>query len=74
MVASVREVEHLVGIGQRRPVSGVLSEIMRPDDERRTWELGTALAAFDEPPVRIHCSIRRGPVCRSTTQHGKDES
>jgi hypothetical protein len=37
MVASVREVEHLVGIGQRRPVSGVLSEIMRPDDERQTW-------------------------------------
>jgi hypothetical protein len=52
MVASVREVEHLVGIGQRRPISGVLSEIMRPDDERRTWELGTALAAFDEPADR----------------------
>ena len=52
MVASVREIEHLVGIGQRRPVSGVLSEIMRPDDERRTWELGTALGAFDEPADR----------------------
>ena len=51
-VASVREIEHLVGIGQRRPVSGVLSEIMRPDDERRTWELGTALGAFDEPADR----------------------
>jgi hypothetical protein len=52
MVASVREVEHLVGIGQRRPVSGVLSEIMRPGDERRTWELGTALGAFDESADR----------------------
>ncbi len=52
MVASAREVEHLVAIGQRRPVSGVLREIMRPDDERRTWELGTALEAFDEPADR----------------------
>jgi hypothetical protein len=52
MVASAREVEHLVGIGQRRPLSGVLTEIMRPDDERRTWELGTALRAFDEPGDR----------------------
>lgn len=48
MVASAREVEHLVGIGQRRSVSGILSEIMRPDDERQTWELGTALGSFDE--------------------------
>jgi hypothetical protein len=52
MVASVREVEHVVGIAQRRPVSGVLSEIMGPDNERRTWELGTALGAFDEPGDR----------------------
>jgi hypothetical protein len=49
MVASVREVEHLVGIGQRRSASGALSEIMRPDDERRMWELGTALGSLDEP-------------------------
>jgi hypothetical protein len=48
MVASVREIEHLVGIGQRRRVSEILMEIMRPDDERRTWELGTALQAFDD--------------------------
>lgn len=52
MVASTREVEHLVGIGQRRLVSGVLSEIMRPDNERRQWELGTALGAFDESADR----------------------
>jgi hypothetical protein len=52
MVASAREVEHLVGIGQRRSVSGILSEIMRPDDERQTWELGTALGSFDEPTDR----------------------
>ena len=74
MVASVREVEHLVGIGQRRSVSGVLSEIMRPDDERRTWELGTACRRSMSRTTAIHCSIRRGPVCRSTTQRGKDES
>jgi hypothetical protein len=49
MVASAREVEHLVAIGQRRQVSAVLSEIMRPDDERRMWELGTALSSFSEP-------------------------
>lgn len=52
MVASAREIEHLVGIGQRRSVSEVLQEIMRPDDERRTWELGNALSAFDEPADR----------------------
>jgi hypothetical protein len=52
MVASAREIEHLVGIGQRRPVSALLSEIMRPDNERRTWELGTALGAYDEPADR----------------------
>lgn len=52
MVASVREIEHLVGIGQRRSVSTILAEIMRPEDERRTWELSTALRAFDEPADR----------------------
>lgn len=52
MVASAREVEHLVGIGQRRSVSGVLGEVMRPDNERRTWELDTALEAFDEATDR----------------------
>jgi hypothetical protein len=52
MVASAREVEHLVAIGQGRSASGVLSEIMRPDDERRTWELGTALGSFGEPADR----------------------
>jgi hypothetical protein len=52
MVASAGEVEHLVGIGQRRSAAEVLSEIMRSDDERRTWELGTALGAFGEPVDR----------------------
>lgn len=52
MVASAREIEHLVGIGQRRSASGVLLEIMRPHDERRTWELSTALGNFDEPADR----------------------
>lgn len=52
MVASVRDIEHLVAIGQRRPASRMLSEIMRSDDERRTWELGTALAAFADQADR----------------------
>lgn len=52
MVASARELEHLVAIGQRRSVSGVLSEIMRPGDERQTWELDTALEAFAGPADR----------------------
>jgi hypothetical protein len=30
----------------------VLREIMRTDDQRSTWELGTALGAFDEPADR----------------------
>jgi hypothetical protein len=52
MVASVRDIEHLVGIAQRRPVPGILLEIMKPDDERRTWELSTALQAFADPNDR----------------------
>ena len=52
MVASARELEHLVAIGQRQPVSRVLGEIMRPDDQRQTWELDTALEAFAEPADR----------------------
>jgi hypothetical protein len=52
IVASVRDIEHLVGLGQRRPVPGVLAEIMRTGDERQTWELGTALNEFREPTDR----------------------
>jgi hypothetical protein len=52
MVASAREVEHLVAIGQRQPASRVLTEIMRPDDQRQTWELDTALGAFTDPADR----------------------
>jgi hypothetical protein len=52
LVASVRDIEHLVGLGQRRPVPGVLAEIMRTGDERQTWELGTALNQFREPTDR----------------------
>jgi hypothetical protein len=52
MAASVRGVEQVVAIGQRRRASAVLSEIMRPDDERQTWELDTALQAFAEPADR----------------------
>ncbi|MFG1872257.1 hypothetical protein [Micromonospora arborensis] len=52
VVASVRDIEHLVGIGQRRPASTVLAEIMRAGDERQTWELGVALNQFHEPADR----------------------
>lgn len=52
MVASAREVEQLVAIGQRLSASAVLSEIMRPGDERQTWELETALRAFEDPTDR----------------------
>ncbi|WP_157546758.1 hypothetical protein [Hamadaea tsunoensis] len=52
MVASVREIEHLVGIGQRRSVGGVLTEIMNPSEVRQYWELGVALGPFDAPNDR----------------------
>jgi hypothetical protein len=43
IIASVRDIEHLVAIGQRRSVAGVLTEILRPGDERQTCDLGVAL-------------------------------
>lgn len=52
MVASAREVEQLVAIGQRLSASAVLREIMRPGDQRQTWELETALGAFEKPTDR----------------------
>jgi hypothetical protein len=52
MAASVQGIEQLVAIGQRRPASAVLTEIMHLDDERQTWELDTALQAFADPADR----------------------
>jgi len=52
IVASVRDIEHLVAVGQRRPVPGVLNEIMSTGDERQTWELGVALNDFRDPADR----------------------
>jgi hypothetical protein len=46
IVSSVRDIEYLVAVGQRRQVSGVLAEIERDGDERQTWELGVALRDF----------------------------
>jgi hypothetical protein len=46
IVSSVRDIEYLVAVGQRRQVSGVLAEIVRDGDERQTWELGVALRDF----------------------------
>ena len=46
VVASLRDIEQLVGIGQHRSVSAILREIVQDGDERQTWELGTALQQF----------------------------
>jgi hypothetical protein len=46
MVAGAQEVEMLVAIGQRRPVSEILLEIMRPGSEEQTWELAVALHQY----------------------------
>jgi hypothetical protein len=55
VLASVRDLEYLIAIGQRRPVSEVLQEIMQAGDERQTWELGVALKNFhdaaDQNPI-----------------------
>lgn len=56
LVASARCLEHLVAIGQRRPATQVLAEIIG-DAERRTWDLGTALQPYaaeedDNPLLR----------------------
>ncbi|GLY99853.1 hypothetical protein [Actinoplanes sp. NBRC 103695] len=52
IVASVRDIEHLVAVGQRRSVAAVLHEITRTGDERQTWELGVALNDFRDPADR----------------------
>ncbi len=54
LVASARGLEHLVAIGQRRPATQVLAEIIG-DAERRTWDLTTALQHYaadgDDNPI-----------------------
>jgi len=52
MVASVREIEALVAIGQRRSASTILIEVTAKDDERRFWELETALGSYSLPGDR----------------------
>jgi hypothetical protein len=49
IVASVRDIEHLVAIGQRRSASDILTQIMSAGDERQTWDLGVALNDFRDP-------------------------
>jgi hypothetical protein len=64
IVASVRDIEHLVAVGQRRSVSGVLAEIVREGDERHAWELGVALRDFHEAGDRnplLHQAWERLP-------------
>jgi hypothetical protein len=64
MVASVREIEALVSIGQRRSASQILTEIMAAGDERQKWELETALRPYSEygdaNPL-LHQAWRRYP-------------
>lgn len=54
LVASARCLEQLVAIGQRRPATQVLAEIIG-DTERRTWDLSTALQHYaadgDDNPI-----------------------
>lgn len=47
LVASVGALEHLIAIGQRRAASTILAEIL-DDEERRTWDLTTALLDYGE--------------------------
>ncbi|WP_328463486.1 hypothetical protein OHA21_38060 [Actinoplanes sp. NBC_00393] len=49
IVASVRDIEHLVAIGQRRSASDILTQIMSAGDERQAWDLGIALNDFRDP-------------------------
>ena len=57
LVASVGALEHLAAIGQRRAASTILTEILN-DDERRTWDLTTALMGYteagDDNPILRH--------------------
>jgi hypothetical protein len=46
LVAPLRDIEQLIGIGQHQSVSAILQQIVQAADERQTWELGTALQQF----------------------------
>jgi hypothetical protein len=52
IVASVRDIEHLVAVGKRGTASRALAEIVREGDQRQTWELGVALRDLYEPGDR----------------------
>jgi hypothetical protein len=55
VVAPLRDIEQLIGIGQHRSVSGILQEIVQAGDERQTWELGMALR-------HLHATADRNPL------------
>ena len=46
VVADVRDIEMLIGIGQQRSVAQILREITDENDERKMWELGLALRSY----------------------------
>jgi hypothetical protein len=70
IVGSVRGLEYLVGIGQRRSASEILLEISAPDDERRQWALDTALHGFaqqeDRNPI-LDASWKAQPLSQLAT-------
>jgi hypothetical protein len=43
IVASIREIEHLVGFGKNESVSLLLRQLMDPSDYRHGWDLGGAI-------------------------------
>jgi hypothetical protein len=52
IVASVGDLETLIAIGQRRPVSEILTQVTQAGDERQAWDLGAAIREFRKPTDR----------------------
>jgi hypothetical protein len=50
-ICSARDVEFLVGIGQRTPIGPIITEIMA-DPDRSTWSFGLALEPCEQPGDR----------------------
>jgi hypothetical protein len=74
LVVSMRELESLVAIGQRRSAAEILQQIVG-DAELRTWMLGSALNQFAEPqhenPI-LDAAWRRYPF--GDDQAGQDDT
>jgi hypothetical protein len=73
LVAPLRDIEQLVAIGQQRPISGMLQEIVQAGDERQTLELGTALQQFYDADTRnpmLQEAFDRLPIRSGTAAAG----